>query len=50
MSRLTDDLPEVSALELDPVLVGVKGLSVVNAVLSVAPPQTRSDWYSRRLG
>ncbi len=50
VSRLTDDLPEVSALELDPVLVGVKDLSVVNAVLSVAPPQTRSDWYSRRLG
>ncbi|HSK26528.1 MAG TPA: GNAT family N-acetyltransferase [Jiangellales bacterium] len=50
VSRLIDDLPEVSHLELDPVLVGPRSLSVVNAVAHVAPPPQRSDWYTRRLG
>jgi acyl-CoA synthetase (NDP forming) len=50
VSRLTDDLPEVSLLDLDPVLVAREGLSVVNATARVAPPALRSDWYTRRLG
>jgi acyl-CoA synthetase (NDP forming)/RimJ/RimL family protein N-acetyltransferase len=50
VSRLTDDLPEVSLLDLDPVLVARQGLSVVNATARVAPPALRSDWYTRRLG
>ncbi|HSI92491.1 MAG TPA: GNAT family N-acetyltransferase, partial [Jiangellaceae bacterium] len=50
VSRLTDDLPEVVDVELSPVLVAPKGLAVVNAAAYVAPPGTRSDWYTRRLG
>jgi acyl-CoA synthetase (NDP forming)/RimJ/RimL family protein N-acetyltransferase len=50
VSRLTDDLPEIVDLELDPVLVGPEGLAVVNAAARVAPPGSRSDWYTRRLG
>lgn len=50
VARLTDDLPELAALELDPVLVSPHGLSVVNATGRVAAPPSRSDWYARRLG
>lgn len=49
VSRLADDLPEVAMIELNPVLVGESGLSVVNASMRVAPPPTRTDWYTRRL-
>jgi acyl-CoA synthetase (NDP forming)/GNAT superfamily N-acetyltransferase len=49
VSRLADDLPEVVELELNPVLVATEGLAVVNASARVAPPQSRSDWYTRRL-
>jgi acyl-CoA synthetase (NDP forming) len=50
VARLTDDLPEVSSLELNPVLVAPRGLAVVNAAALVAPAPLRSDWYTRRLG
>jgi acyl-CoA synthetase (NDP forming)/RimJ/RimL family protein N-acetyltransferase len=50
VSRLTDDLPEVVDLELNPILVGPKGCAVVNGSATVAPPGLRSDWYTRRLG
>ena len=50
VSRLTDDLPEVVDLELDPVLVAPAGLAVVNSAVRIAPPGSRSDWYARRLG
>jgi len=49
VSRLTDDLPEVADVELGPVLVGTKGLAVVNASAHVATPDPRSTWYTRRL-
>ncbi|AYY13505.1 GNAT family N-acetyltransferase [Actinobacteria bacterium YIM 96077] len=49
VSRMSDDLPELELLELDPVLVGEQGLSVVNATARLARPALRSDWYARRL-
>ncbi|WP_166353957.1 GNAT family N-acetyltransferase [Phytoactinopolyspora limicola] len=50
VSRMSDDLPELDGLELNPVLAGEKGLSVVNAAVRLARPQPRPDWYARRLG
>ena len=50
VARLTDDLPEVSRVVLQPVLVGTRGVSVVGARAAVAPPPSRSDWFTRRLG
>lgn len=50
VSKLSDDLPQVGELDLDPVLVAEKGLSVVNATARVVPNVARSDWYARRLG
>ena len=49
VSKLTDELPEVTELVLDPVLVAERGLAVVNASARVAPTTARSDWYARRL-
>jgi acyl-CoA synthetase (NDP forming) len=49
VSKLTDELPEVAELDLDPVLVAEHGLAVVNASARVAPTAARSDWYARRL-
>ena len=49
VARLIDDLPEVVDIELNPVMVASSGLSVVNATGRVAPPQSRFDWYVRRL-
>lgn len=49
VGRLVDDLPEVASVELNPVLVGETGLSVVNASMRVTPPAPRTDWYARRL-
>ena len=50
VSRMSDDLPELADLELNPVLVATAGLAVVNASASIAPSDPRSDWYTRRLG
>jgi acyl-CoA synthetase (NDP forming)/RimJ/RimL family protein N-acetyltransferase len=49
VSRLTDDLPELVEIELNPVLVAPSGLAVVNAAARLAPPDPRFDWYARRL-
>ncbi|MFW5899459.1 MAG: acetate--CoA ligase family protein, partial [Jiangellaceae bacterium] len=49
VARLTDDVPELADLELNPVLVATEGLTVVNAAATVAPARSRSDWYTRRL-
>ncbi|HEX6197391.1 MAG TPA: GNAT family N-acetyltransferase [Jiangellaceae bacterium] len=49
VARLIDDLPEVVAVELNPVLVAPSGLSIVNASARVEPPRLRTDWYVRRL-
>ena len=50
VSALTDDVPELVEVELNPVLVRTDGLAVVNARARVAPPRSRADWYTRRLG
>ena len=49
VAKLTDDLPELADLDLDPVLVAERGLAVVNASARVAPTAARTDWYARRL-
>jgi acyl-CoA synthetase (NDP forming)/RimJ/RimL family protein N-acetyltransferase len=49
VSKLAEDLPEIADLDLDPVLVANQGLTVVNAAARIAPTDTRSDWYTRRL-
>jgi acyl-CoA synthetase (NDP forming)/RimJ/RimL family protein N-acetyltransferase len=49
VSKLADDLPELTDLDLDPILVATKGLAVVNAAARISPTGARSDWYTRRL-
>ncbi len=50
LSRLKDALRDVEYLELGRVLVGAAGVSVVRASARVCPsPDSRSDWYTRRL-
>ncbi|MGZ4469564.1 MAG: hypothetical protein ACXVXB_13855, partial [Nocardioidaceae bacterium] len=49
-AQLKNDLPQVRFLELNLVLVGAKGATVLNARGRVAPvADARSDWYVRRL-
>ena len=43
VSRLADDLPEVAALELNPVVVGADCASVLHAAVRLAPPLARAD-------
>jgi hypothetical protein len=50
VSQLKDALPDVEYLQLGRVLVGTHGASVVRATVRVRPnPDSRSDWYTRRL-
>ncbi|MGZ4444565.1 MAG: acetate--CoA ligase family protein [Nocardioidaceae bacterium] len=50
VAQLKNDLPQVRFLELNLVLVGAKGATVLNARGRVAPvADARSDWYVRRL-
>ena len=46
---LADQLPEVCALELNPVLVASSGLAVLHADIEVSPPRDRYDTGPRRL-
>ncbi len=46
---LADDLPEVAALELNPVVASASGLSVLRAVIRLARPGGRPDVGPRRL-
>ena len=48
VSRLADDLPEVTDLDLDPVIAGPDGVAVVNARVKVTPYQPR-DPFLRKL-
>jgi acyl-CoA synthetase (NDP forming)/GNAT superfamily N-acetyltransferase len=48
VSRLTDDLPEVTDLELDPVIAGPDGVAVVNARVKVASYEPQ-DPFLRKL-
>ena len=50
VAQLKNDLPQISALELNLVLVGVEGATVLNAVGRVDPvADARSEWFTRRL-
>jgi acyl-CoA synthetase (NDP forming)/RimJ/RimL family protein N-acetyltransferase len=49
VSQLAEDLPEVLALELNPVLVARHGLAVLTATVTVGPPTARVDPGPRRL-
>jgi acyl-CoA synthetase (NDP forming)/GNAT superfamily N-acetyltransferase len=49
VGRLADDLPEVAELALQPVLVGVGGLTVLHAVARIGPPPAPGDSGPRRL-
>jgi acyl-CoA synthetase (NDP forming)/RimJ/RimL family protein N-acetyltransferase len=50
VAQLKNDLPQVRSLELNLVLVGAHGASVLNAVGRVEPVvDARSDWFTRRL-
>ena len=50
LAQLKNDLPQVRSLELNLVLVGAKGATVLNAVGRVEPvADARSDWFVRRL-
>ena len=48
VSRLADDLPEVTDLALSPVVVGPDGVVVVNARAKVTPYEPQ-DPFLRRL-
>jgi acyl-CoA synthetase (NDP forming)/GNAT superfamily N-acetyltransferase len=50
LAQLKNDLPQVRSLELNLVLVGIDGATVLNAVGRVEPvTDARSDWFVRRL-
>jgi acyl-CoA synthetase (NDP forming)/GNAT superfamily N-acetyltransferase len=50
VAQLKNDLPQVRSLELNLVLVGAHGATVLNAVGRVEPvTDARSDWFVRRL-
>ncbi len=49
LSMLADDLPQVAYLELNPVVVSPRGLSVLDAGVRLAASGTRTDTGLRRL-
>ncbi|MGA9748904.1 MAG: GNAT family N-acetyltransferase [Nocardioides sp.] len=50
VAQLKNDLPQVRSLDLNLVLVGAAGATVLNAVGRVEPvSDARSDWFTRRL-
>lgn len=49
VSLLLDDHPEIVAVELDPVVVAPRGVTVLNATVRVAPPPPRPELGARRL-
>jgi acyl-CoA synthetase (NDP forming) len=49
VARLADELPEVAELELNPVIAGESGLTVLGAAGRIAPPVVRLDTGPRRL-
>jgi len=49
VARLADDLPEVAVLELNPVIVGSAGTSVLGATARLARPRARTDRVARAL-
>ncbi|MGW5970705.1 bifunctional acetate--CoA ligase family protein/GNAT family N-acetyltransferase [Streptomyces sp. NPDC055186] len=49
VSRLVDDHPEVVAVDLEPVVVATRGVSVLSASVRLAPPPARDDLGPRTL-
>jgi acyl-CoA synthetase (NDP forming) len=50
LAQLKNDLPQLRSLELNLVLAGAQGATVLNAVGRVEPVvDARSDWFVRRL-
>jgi acyl-CoA synthetase (NDP forming) len=49
VSLLTDDLPEVVAVDLEPVVVAAQGLAVLGAAVRLARPPARTDLGPRAL-
>ena len=49
VSQLSDDLPELVELELNPVVVATSGAAVLDATARVAPVLVRADTQERRL-
>ena len=50
IAQLKNDLPQVRAVDLNLVLVGADGATVLNAVGRVEPvADARSDWFTRRM-
>ena len=49
VSMLADDLPEVVAIDLEPVVVAAHGLAVLGASVRLAPPPARTDLGPRAL-
>uniref|UniRef100_UPI000AA52EF0 acetate--CoA ligase family protein n=1 Tax=Actinacidiphila rubida TaxID=310780 RepID=UPI000AA52EF0 len=49
VSMLADDLPEVVGIDLEPVVVAGRGLSVLGATVRLAPPPARTDLGPRAL-
>ena len=49
VSQLSDDLPELVELELNPVVVATSGAAVLDATARVAPALVRADTQERRL-
>ncbi|MBL7618169.1 GNAT family N-acetyltransferase [Frankia sp. AgB1.8] len=48
LARLADDLPDVARLMLDPVIVSVRGVTVLSAEVVAGPPPRRADAGPRR--
>ena len=49
LSRLAEDLPEIAELDLNPVLVGPGGVTVVDARIRLAEPAAVPDELGRHL-
>jgi acyl-CoA synthetase (NDP forming)/RimJ/RimL family protein N-acetyltransferase len=50
LARLADDVPEVAALELNPVIASPSGVAVLAATGRLAPPAARAERGARALG
>ena len=50
LARLADDVPEVAALELNPVIASPAGVAVLAATGRLAPPVARAERGARALG
>ena len=50
VSRLVDDIPEIRAVRLDPILSSPEGTAVLSAYLEIGPVPSLGDTGPRRLG